>query len=137
MTQGKLPLTTALRTDLAKIAALVNERHGIVIPPDDPAWAIVTMNELPALALRNETLRMIDKLMAARIAELRTVLAHAEKQIGQAIDAHVRAHLRRQDVRGNAVSIMPVRRAPAYRRYFVFAAAALAIFAYGFWMGRI
>jgi len=41
MTQGKLPLTTALRTDLAKIAALVNERHGIVIPPDDPAWAIV------------------------------------------------------------------------------------------------
>ena len=80
MTQGKLPLTTALRTDLAKIAALVNERHGIVIPPDDPAWAIVTMNELPALALRNETLRMIDKLMAARIAELRTVLAHAEKR---------------------------------------------------------
>ena len=144
MTQGKLPLI-ASKPDTAKLAAVISERHGVVIPPDDPAWAIVTMNELVLGAVAHEFLGAIHKLMAARTAELCGTLRAAEKQAGHTIDAHARAaagHLRntlREEIaaRGKARAInTPVRRAPAYRRYLAFAVGALAVFAYGFWMGR-
>jgi hypothetical protein len=143
MTQGKLPLS-ATGTDAAKIAAIVSERHGIVLAPDDPAMAIVTMNALVLQAKGGEMLGAMNKLMVARIAELRAVLATAEKQAGQTIDAHARAtasHFRnalREEIaaRGRASAANRPRRAPAYRRYLAFAVVALAIFAYGFWVGR-
>jgi hypothetical protein len=47
-------------TDYKQVIAKVAERHGILLRPDDPAFAIVTMNELELEIMADQLIKQVN-----------------------------------------------------------------------------
>jgi len=109
--------------DTKQAIAKVVERHGILLHPDDPAFAIVTLNELALEAMSAELLQQVNNSIrefraAADRIQLRAGAQFAE-EVRAAIDS-VRAGLRADLEAGGYKSrelVMEVHRAHSRRNF--------------------
>jgi len=111
------------RIDIKQVIAKVAERHGILLRPDDPAFAIVTLNELVLEAIAAELVQQVNSSIkefraAADRIQLRAGAAVAE-EVRTAIDS-VRARLRADLEAGGLKArelVMEVHRAHSHRDF--------------------
>jgi hypothetical protein len=150
--QPELPLKVVprKRTDARALAAKVFERHGIGLNEDDPAFALVTLNELVLRKLMDELLPNAEQRFTARLAEFEQTMRRVEQRASKVLAQQVRESadgLRRKIQEetaaarwGTAEMIDQIRR--AYRIAIlarwcaVGAVLAIVIFACGFWAGK-
>ena len=151
-TQPQLPLEVApgKRLDARTLAAKVFERHGIVLREDDPAFAVVTLNELVLRKAMGELLQEVDQHVKARLAEFEQAMRRAEGRAGKALAEQVKESAGelqgtlREEISAARLGaqrameeIRDAYRTMALLRWCaVGAAAALVVFACGFWVGR-
>jgi len=151
--QPELPLKAvpAVRPDARALAAKVFERHGITLREDDPAFALVTLNELTLRKAMGELLQEVDQHIKAALAEFQFTMRRVEGHAGTTLAQQVResagglqATLRgeiasaRLGVREMVEEIQKERRAAMLARWCAVAAVvAVAVFICGFWAGRL
>jgi len=135
------------KLDTKAMIAKVAERHGILLRPDDPAFAIVTLNELVLEAKAAALIQQIDNSIrefsaAADRIQVRTGATIAE-EIRTAIDSvrnGLRADLETGGYKARAL-VMEVHRAHSRRnliRWFSAGLlAALALLLCGALLGRL
>jgi Transcriptional activator TraM len=89
------------KIDIEHIIGEVAKRHRIALRPDDPAFAIVTINEL---VLKN-TIQEAMKAMAVTLDRFDTSIQKAESRAGQILGQQIRESARqlRQAVRAEIV----------------------------------
>ena len=145
-----LQLVVGKRTDLRALAATVFERHGIALQEDDPAFALVTLNELILQKLMGELLENGDKHMTARLAEFEQTMQRVEARASKVLAQQVRESaggLRRTlqeeistaqlDVQRMIGEIRDGYRVSTLARWSVVAAVtAMVVFGCGFWVGK-
>jgi len=138
------------KPDVRALVAKVFERHGIALKEDDPAFALVTLNELILRKLMGELLKDVDQHMTARLAEfeqtMQRVEAHASKVLAQQVRESaggLRGTLQeeisgaRLDVQRMIGEIRDQYRVGTLARWSVVTAvAALVVFGCGFWVGK-
>ena len=92
LAQPELPLKVVpgKRTDVRAFAAKVFERHGIALKEDDPAFALVTLNELILRKLMGELLKDVDGHMTARLAEFEQTMQRVEARASKVLAQQVR-----------------------------------------------
>jgi Transcriptional activator TraM len=150
--QPQLPLKVmpGKRPDARALAAKVFERHGITLREDDPAFALVTLNELILRNLIAELWQEMDQHVRARLAEFDQAIERAEWRAGKTLAQQVRESAGRlqESLREEIAAARPssqqavekirnaYRRASLIRWCVVSAVAALVVFACGFWAGR-
>jgi len=145
-----LQLVVGKRTDLRSLAATVFERHGIALQEDDPAFALVTLNELILQKLMGELLENGDKHMTARLAEFEQTMQRVEARASKVLAQQVRESaggLRRTlqeeissaqlDVQRMIGEIRDGYRVSTLARWSVVTAVtAMVVFGCGFWVGK-
>jgi hypothetical protein len=91
-TQPELPLKVVpgKRLDARVLAAQVFERHGIKLREDDPAFALVTLNELTLRKVMGELLQDVDQHITARLAEFELTMQRVEARAGKLLAHQVR-----------------------------------------------
>jgi hypothetical protein len=72
------------------LAAQVFERHGIKLREDDPAFALVTLNELTLRKVMGELLQEVDQHITARLAEFELTMQRVEGRAGKFLAHQVR-----------------------------------------------
>jgi hypothetical protein len=151
--QPELPLTVVpgKRSDARALAAKVFERHGITLRDDDPAFALVTLNELTLRTVIGELLQEIDQHIIARLAEFQLTMQRVEGRAGKVLAQQVRdsacglqGTLReeiaaaRLGVQGTVEEMQKTYRMATLARWCaVGAVVTLVLFACGFWAGRL
>ena len=90
--QPELPLKVVpgKKSDARGLAAKVFERHGIALKEDDPAFALVTLNELVLRKLMDELLKDVDQHITARLAEFEQTMQRVEQRAGKVLAQQVR-----------------------------------------------
>jgi hypothetical protein len=90
--QPELPLKVVprKRTDARALAAKVFERHGIGLKEDDPAFALVTLNELVLRKLMDELLTNAEQRFTARLAEFEQTMRRVEQRASKVLAQQVR-----------------------------------------------
>ena len=152
LAQPELPLKVVpgKRSDVRAFAAKVFERHGIALKEDDPAFALVTLNELILRKLMGELLKDVDGHMTARLAEFEQTMQRVEARGSKVLAQQVResagglsATLQeeisgaRLDVQRMIGEIRDRYRVGTLARWSVVTAvAALVAFGCGFWVGK-
>lgn len=152
LAQPELPLKVVpgKRADVRAFAAKVFERHGIALKEDDPAFALVTLNELILRKLMEELLKDVDQHITAKLAEFEQTIQRVEHRAGEVLAQQVResaGELRRtlqQEVGGARLQVQ--RMVEEIRGAYhtgnmvgwcaVSAVVALVVFGCGFWVGR-
>jgi hypothetical protein len=83
--QPELPLKVVpgKRSDARALAAKVFERHGITLREDDPAFALVTLNELTLRTVMGELLVQADQHIKAELAEFQLTAQRVEGRAGK------------------------------------------------------
>ena len=152
LAQPGLPLKAvpAKRTDVRAFAAKVFERHGIALKDDDPAFALVTLNELVLRKLMEELLKDVDQHMTARLAEFEQTMQRVEARASKVLAQQVRESagglrgMFREEIAGARLDVKrlleQVRHAYRFsalvRLCVASAVVALIVFGCGFWVGR-
>ena len=72
------------------MAAKVFEQHGIKLGEDDPAFALVTLNELTLRKVMGELLQEVDQHINARLAEFELAMQRVEGRAGKLLAHQVR-----------------------------------------------
>jgi hypothetical protein len=90
--QPELPLKVVpgKRHDARVLAAQVFERHGIKLREGDPAFALVTLNELTLRKVMGELLQEVDQHITARLAEFELTMQRVEGRAGKLLAHQVR-----------------------------------------------
>src|ERR1700733_14200486 len=90
--QPELPLKAVpgKRPDARALAAKVFERHGITLREDDPAFALVTLNELTLRTVMGELLEQVDQHIKAELAEFQLTVQRVEGRAGKVLAQQVR-----------------------------------------------
>jgi len=151
--QPELPLKVVpgKRSDARALAAKVFERHGITLREDDPAFALVTLNELTLRKVMGELLEQVDQHIKVELAEFQLTVQRVEGRAGKVLAQQVRdsagglqGALRdeiaaaRLGVQRMVEEIQKTYRVATLARWgAVGAVAALVVFACGFWAGRL
>ena len=151
--QPQLPLKAepGKRFDGRAFAAKVFERHGIALKEDDPAFALVTLNELILRKLMGELLKDVDQHMTARLAEFEQTMQRVEARASKVLAQQVResaGELKgslQQEIGGARLQVQQMfeeigraYRAGALARWCAVAAVlALIVFGCGFWAGKL
>ena len=151
--QPELPLRVVpgKRHDARVLAAQVFERHGIKLREDDPAFALVTLNELTLRKVMGELLQEVDQHIIARLAEFELTMQRVEGRAGKLLAHQVRdsatglqGALReeiasaRLGVQRMVEEIRKTYRAATLARWCaVGAVVAVVVFTCGFWAGRL
>jgi len=151
--QPELPLKVlpGKRSDARALAAKVYERHGIALREDDPAFALVTLNELTLRKVTGELLQDVDQHIVARLSEFQLtmqrvegfaskVLAQQVRDSAGGLQATIRAEISaaRLDVQRTVEEIQKTYRVATLARWCaVGAIVALVVFACGFWAGKL
>ena len=151
--QPELPLKVVpgKRSDARALAAKVFERHGIALREDDPAFALVTLNELTLRTVIGELLQEIDQRIIARLAEFQLTMQRVEGRAGKVLAQQVRDSAcglqgtlheeiaaARLGVQGTVEEIQKTYRMATLARWCaVGAVVTLVLFACGFWAGRL
>jgi len=152
-TQPQLPLKAepGRRFDVRAFAAKIFERHGIALKEDDPAFALVTLNELILRKLMGELLKDVDQHMTARLAEFEQTMQRVEARASKVLAQQVResaGELKgslQQEIGGARLQVQQMfeeigraYRAGALARWCAVAAVlALIVFGCGFWAGKL
>jgi hypothetical protein len=150
--QPELPLKAVpgRRVDARALATKVFERHGIALKEDDPAFALVTLNELVLRKVMEELLKNTDQHMTARLAEFEQTMQRVEQRAAKFLAQQVRGsadELRAKIQEETAAAKLGMgqmveqirnsyRMASLWRWCAVGAVLALAMCACGFWAGR-
>ena len=150
--QPELPLKVVpgKKSDARGLAAKVFERHGIALKEDDPAFALVTLNELVLRKLMDELVKDVDQHITARLAEFEQTMQRVEQRAGKVLAQQVREGAGalqgafREEIAGArwsmAQTVEEMRKAnrlASLARWCVVAAGtALGVFGCGFWAGR-
>jgi hypothetical protein len=150
--QREIPLKVVPgeRMDTRALAARVFERHGIALKDDDPAFALVTLNELVLRKLMSELQRNVDQHITARMAEFEQIMQRVEGRAGKVLAQQVRdsgAGFRatmqedlataRAGVEQMIVSVRDGYRIAVVARWSTVCAVVVVVaFACGFWAGR-
>src|SRR5580704_14140669 len=151
--QPQLPLKAepGKRFDVRAFAAKVFERHGIALKEDDPAFALVTLNELILRKLMADLLAEVDQHMTARLAEFEQTMQRVEARASKVLARQVRGsagglrrtlrkeiEVARLDVQRIMGEIRNAYRVGSLARWSVVAAVAtLVVFGCGFWAGKL
>jgi hypothetical protein len=151
--QPELPLKVVppKRTDARGLAAKVFDRHGIKLGEDDPAFALVTLNELILRKLIGELLEQVDEHIKAWLAEFQVTMQHVEGRAGKVLAQQVRDSWGgllgplREEIAAARLGVQQIveeiektyRVATLARWCAVGAVLAIAVFACGFWAGRL
>ncbi len=148
----ELPLKVVAghRSDVRMLAAQVFERHGIALKEDDPAFALVTLNELILRKLTSELLSEVNQQIAARLAEFEKTMQQGEQRASKTLAHQVRESagvLRRtlqDEIAGAQLlvartveqlgSTYPIER--SVRWCAIGTVVACVLFCCGFWIGR-
>ena len=99
------------RADARALAAKVFERHGIRIGEDDPAFALVTLNELILRKLMGELLEQVDQHIKAGLVDFTLTMQRVEGRAGkvrrrlEAVPRLEEGHLGQSRREGNRVCI--------------------------------
>ena len=90
--QPELPLKVVpgKRSDARALAAKVFERHGITLGEDDPAFALVTLNELTLRKAMSELLHEVDQHIKTGLAEFQLTMQRLEGRAGSVLAQQVR-----------------------------------------------
>ena len=146
-----LKVVPGKRPDARALAAKVFERHGITLREDDPAFALVTLNELTLRTVMGELLEEVDQHITARLAEFQLTMQRVEGRAGKVLAQQVRdsasglqGTLReeiaaaRLGVQGMVEEIQRTSRTATLTRWCaVGTVVVLVVFACGFWAGRL
>jgi len=151
--QPELPLKVVppKRTDARALAAKVFERHGITLGEDDPAFALVTLNELILRNAMGDLLEQVDQHIKAGLAEFQVTLQRVEGHAGKLLAQQVRdsagawqGTLREEisaariGIQQMAAEIRRTYRIASVTRWCALGAVlAVLVFACGFWAGRL
>jgi hypothetical protein len=151
--QPELPLkvVSGKRSDARALAAKVFERHGITLREDDPAFALVTLNELTLRNVMGELLEQVDQHIKAELAEFQLTVQRVEGRAGKVLAQQVRdsagglqGALRdeiaaaRLGVQRMVEEIQKAYRVATLARWgTVGAVVAVVVFGCGFWAGRL
>ena len=133
------------------IGGAVFERHGIKLREGDPAFALVTLNELTLRKVMGELLQEVDQHITARLAEFELTMQRVEGRAGKFLAHQVRdsaAGLQgalREEVISARLGVQQIveeirktyRAATLARWCAVGAVVAVAVFTCGFWAGRL
>ena len=133
------------------IGGAVFERHGIKLREGDPAFALVTLNELTLRKVMGELLQEVDQHITARLAEFELTMQRVEGRAGKLLAHQVRdsaAGLQgalREEVISARLGVQQIveeirktyRAATLARWCVVGAVVAVAVFTCGFWAGRV
>ena len=133
------------------IGGAVFERHGIKLREGDPAFALVTLNELTLRKVMGELLQEVDQHITARLAEFELTMQRVEGRAGKLLAHQVRdsaAGLQgalREEVISARLGVQQIveeirktyRAATLARWCAVGAVVAVAVFTCGFWAGRV
>ena len=153
LAQPQLPLKVVpgIRSDARAMATKVFERHGITLREDDPAFALVTLNELALQKVMSELLQEVDQHIKAALAEFQLTIRRVEGRAGTMLAQQVRdstgglqTALRdeiasaRLGVRQMVEEIQKAQRVTILARWCaVGAVVAITVFACGFWVARL
>lgn len=151
--QPELPLKAVpgKRPDVRALAAKVFERHGITLREDDPAFALVTLNELTLRKVMGELLEQVDQHIKAELAEFQLTMQRVEGRAGKVLAQQVRdsagglqGALRDEiaaaqlGVQRMVEEIQKTYRVATLARWGALGSvAAVVVFACGFWAGRL
>lgn len=133
------------------IGGAVFERHGIKLREGDPAFALVTLNELTLRKVMGELLQEVDQHITARLAEFELTMQRVEGRAGKLLAHQVRdsaAGLQgalREEVISARLGVQQIveeirktyRAVTLARWCAVGAVVAVAVFTCGFWAGRL
>jgi hypothetical protein len=133
------------------IGGAVFERHGIKLREGDPAFALVTLNELTLRKVMGELLQEVDQHITARLAEFELTMQRVEGRAGKLLAHQVRdsaAGLQgalREEVISARLGVQQIveeirktyRAVTLARWCAVGAVVAVAVFTCGFWAGRV
>jgi hypothetical protein len=133
--------------DIQRLIAEVAERHNIFLGPNDPVFALVTMNKL----VLEEAMQHICERMSANIAEMEVSASKVEKRADVVLAQQVKesaAQIRRElhnDVhlaglraRELVHQVNEAHRHPTLTRWVVLGIlCGLILFCFGIWLGRI
>jgi hypothetical protein len=139
------------RFDVRAFAAKVFERHGIAQKEDDPAFALVTLNELILRKLMGELLKDVDQHMTARLGEFEQTMQRVEARASKVLAQQVRESAgalsgtlleeitgARLQVQRMVEEIQHAYRIGALARWCaVGAVLALMVFGCGFWIRKL
>ena len=145
-----LKVVPGKQPDVRAFAAKVFERHGIALKEDDPAFALVTLNELILRKLMADLLAEVDQHMTARLAEFEQTMQRVEARASKVLARQVRGsagglrrtlrkeiEVARLDVQRIMGEIRNAYRVGSLARWSVVAAVAtLVVFGCGFWAGK-
>jgi hypothetical protein len=146
-----LKVVPGKRPDARALAAKVFERHGITLREDDPAFALVTLNELTLRTVIGELLQEVDQHITARLAEFQLAMQQVEGRASKVLAQQVRDSAgglqgifreeiatARLGVLGTVEEIQRTYRTATLARWCaVGTVVALAMFACGFCAGRL
>jgi len=139
------------RADARALAAKVYERHGIALHDDDPAFALVTLNELTLRKAMADLLGQVDQRIKSELSQFQLSMERLEVRGGKMLAQQVRdsasvmqgtlreettaAHLGLQEM---VAEIRKTYRFATLVRWCVVGAiVAVAMFACGFWAGKL
>ena len=150
--QAELPLNVVpeKRSDARALAAKVFERHGITLREDDPAFALVTLNELTLRKAIGELLQQVDQHINVALAEFQVtmqrveghackVLAHQVKESANALKGTLRDEIASAQfgAQGMVQEIQKTFRVATLARWCAVAAVVVVVaFACGFWAAK-
>ncbi len=81
--------TSALHIDVQSIIAAVLEKHGITLTADDPAFLLVTINELVLRNVLSELNNQVTHILAEARTEMDQMKDHAAGELGRAVRTSV------------------------------------------------
>jgi hypothetical protein len=129
----------------------VFERHGITLGEDDPAFALVTLNELILRQLLGELLAQVDEHLRAGLAQFEVTMQRAEGHAGKVLARQVRDSAGtwqgalRAEISDARISMQQMAeetqrryRTASFSRWWALGAVvAVLVFASWFWAGRL
>jgi hypothetical protein len=133
--------------DIQHLIAEVAARHNIFLGPNDPVFALATMNKL----VLEEAMQLICDRMSARIAEMEASAIKVEKRAGIVLAQQLKesAALIRRELHNDVQSaglkarelvhqVNEAHRRPTLTRWAVLGVlCGLILFCFGIWLGRI
>jgi hypothetical protein len=133
--------------DIQHLIAEVATRHNIFLGPNDPVFALVTMNKL----VLEQAMQLICDRVSARIAEMEASASNVEKRAGTVLAQQVKesASLIRRELHNDVQSaglkarellhqVNEAHRRPTLIRWVALGIlCGLILFCIGLWLGRI